>query len=428
MFSKASRKLTTLLQKSVVKDSAWMLSSQGASAIFQLAYFIMLARYLGAENFGYFSGVKAIFAIIFPFVGLGMEDILVRNVSRDQSRFSLDWGTALLGLLLSLGIALVTAFPLTVALIPSVSSLFIFFLFLADLVGLSFCKLAGCAFMSFHQVKQASQYGLIYVILKTIAVFFLPFFPKENILLAWGLLYCVSSIAPGIILLVLVHQKLGKPTFDLKSINISNLKEGLLFSVSASAVTINSEVDRSMLVTLSSPMAAGIYGAGYRFIDMLGMPIIAVLGANYARFFKYGESGIQGTLGFARKLLPPAVLYGIASGAALIIFSPFVPKILGEEYTQASSVLVWFAPLHLLTSLQFLAADTLTGAGFQKSRSIVQVMAAALNVCLNFFLIPLFSWQGAIWATLSSETFRLITLWIIIFFLYRKKVREKNSL
>jgi O-antigen/teichoic acid export membrane protein len=61
------------------------------------------------------------------------------------------------------------------------------------------------------------------------------------------------------------------------------------------------------------------------------------------------------------------------------------------------------------------AADTLTGANYQSARSIAQVMAAVINALLNFWLIPLYAWHGAIWATIASECLLMIFLWAFVF-------------
>ena len=71
-----------------------------------------------------------------------------------------------------------------------------------------------------------------------------------------------------------------------------------------------------------------------------------------------------------------------------------------------------------------MAADTLTGSGHQKSRSIVQVGAALVNVVLNIILIPLFSWKGAAIATIISDSVRLVCLWLIVFILYRRESKQ----
>jgi O-antigen/teichoic acid export membrane protein len=406
---------------SLFRDSFWMLLTKAITMIAQVAYFIFVARYLGTENYGLFEGTKALWAIMFPFIGIGMGDILIQQTSRDSSRFSQSWGSTLLVFILSAVVALAAFFPLTIVLLPSASPIFIFLIFLADAVGLKLCMLSSQAFAAKHQIKQGAQYGMIYMVTKLIAAFFLPLFPEENRLLAWGFLYCIGSLLPGIILLYIVQTKLGKPKFNLKALQVSHIKQGFFFSLAESASVINGNIDRTMLVSMANPVAAGIYSAGYRFIDMGYIPIFAIQGASYPRFFKHGEAGLRGSLGFAKKLAPVIILYGLGTLGVLALFSPLVPKILGEEFSQSSAVLVWLAPIHLMYGLQYLASDSLTGAGFQRSRSFVQVGAAFLNIGLNLYLIPLYSWKGAIWATLASEVFKVIFLWLIILIFLRRQ-------
>jgi O-antigen/teichoic acid export membrane protein len=225
----------------------------------------------------------------------------------------------------------------------------------------------------------------------------------------------------------LVCNILGKPKFSSLKLN-GDLGQGLYFAISESASTINANIDKTMLVSLSTAEAAGLYAAAYRVIDVGSVPIFSVLGASYAKFFQHGLSGIKGSLGFAKRLLPGIALYGIVAAIGLWLVAPFVPLILGEEYKNAVGTLRWLAPVPFYIGVQYMAADALTGAGFQRSRSIIQVSAAILNVGLNIILIPLYSWKGAIWATLSSETFKLIALWIIVFVLYNQQMKKELKL
>lgn len=421
MIHKIREKVSQISKKSFFRDSFWMLLAKVLSMVIQLAYFILLARYLGSEYYGIFEGTKAIWAIIFPFIGMGAGDILVQDVSRVSDAFPKRWGDTISVFLISIAIALIFIFPAVVLFLPTVPPIFILLTLIADLGGLKLCGLAERAFIANHQIKQASQYGMIYTISKLIGVLFLPLFPSEVRLQGWGVIYCLSSLLPAFILYMMIWTRIGKPIFRRDFLDLDSVKQGFFFSLSESASGINAQMDRAMLVSLASPAAAGIYSAGYRFIDMGYIPIFAIQGASYPRFFKHGEQGIRGTVGFAKKLMLPGLAYGILTLITLVFLAPFVQYILGEEFAQSSQVLLWLAPIHLLYMLQFLAADSLTGAGFQRSRSFIQVTAAVLNISLNLYLIPIYSWQGAIWATLSSELFKSVSLWIVVGLLYRRE-------
>ena len=100
---------------------------------------------------------------------------------------------------------------------------------------------------------------------------------------------------------------------------------------------------------------------------------------------------------------------------------------LGKEYLASVEVLQWMAPIHLVSSIQLLAADILTGAGFQSPRSAIQVTAALLNFGLNFWWIPIFSWKGSAGATLISEALKTLALWLVVAYLYRQQIAKSKT-
>ena len=419
-------KIKKILNASLVKDSMWMLSSQILGVFIQGAYFIIVARVLGAEAYGIFIGIAAFVKLFFPFVGWGSSDIFLKNVARDPKVFRGYWGTTLLtSFIFVLGII-----PIVLGLIyaiygPNTSLLLVLFILLADLLGGKFSLLAAAAFLALDQMKLNALYRLLGGVSKLIsAISLLVFFEHGNVI-AWGGLYCLGSIVPAIISLLTVNKLFGSPIFNLKKYP-PELSEGFFFAIAQSAETVNGQIDRTMLVSLASADAAGIYAAGYRFIDVGYIIIIAVMSATYTRFLRYGASGIRAGLKFASKLIPIAIGYGVISAIALIGISPFISNILGEEFAQSGSVLLWLAPIHLIATLQFIAADTLTGAGFHKARSAIQVTAAVVNFSANLYLIPRFSWQGAAWATLTSEMFKLVTLWLLVFYYNRQETIQEQ--
>ena len=420
-------KIKRALSGSLVKDSMWMLSSQILGIFVQGTYFIIIARVLGAESYGIFIGIAAFVKLVFPFVGCGSSDIFVKNVARDTKVFRGYWGTALLtSLIFILGIVPIMLGLVRVIFTPDTPLLLVLFILLADLLGGKMSILASGAFLACDQVKLNAQNRLLYGVGKLIAAIALLVFFEDGNVIAWGGLYCLGSILPATVSVLTVNRLFGNPVFNLKKYP-PEFSEGFFFAIAQSAETVNGQIDRTMLVSLASADAAGIYAAGYRFIDVGYIVIIAVMSATYTRFLRHGAAGIKVGLKFASKLIPIAVGYGIVSAIALLSVAPFTANILGTEYAQSADVLRWLAPIHLIATLQFIAADILTGAGFHRSRSILQVTAACINFGANLYLIPRFSWYGAAWATLTSETFKLVTLWLLVLFYSNKSDIQNHS-
>ncbi|HEY9769837.1 MAG TPA: oligosaccharide flippase family protein [Coleofasciculaceae cyanobacterium] len=426
-------KIARITKKSLFQDTSWMLIARLFNVIVQAAYFVILARSLGAENYGSFVAVTALASLLFPFIALGSDDVLVKEVSVNRTIFSSYWGNTLLILLVN-SICLTSCLLLLARLIfpDNISLLTIAFLLIADLFGLGLQEVSNKALRAIGFVDKAAQLVVLSTVGKLLAVLCLITF-VDNLnsatnleLNTWSVLYFASSFLVGLFALGSVNKIGGKPTLKLTRLK-SDIAQGIYFAIGMSANNINNNIDKTMLASMATLDATGIYGSAYRFINIGDVPAMALFSASYPRFFQEGSRGFKSCLNFAKKLLPIILVYGVFSFAAFEIFAPLVPKILGAEYQNAISTLRWLAPLPFITALQLLTANTLTGLGYQRSRSIVQIIAAMINVILNFWLIPIFGLYGAIWATLTSDGIRMISLNIVLFYLYRKSQKPATE-
>ena len=220
--------------------------------------------------------------------------------------------------------------------------------------------------------------------------------------------------------MLLVHFLLGAPKLVLARIK-HELVEGVYFSISNSAYTIYNDIDKTMLARLATLEATGIYAAAYRLIDVAFIPITSIAGAAYAEFFRKGKDGIKVTLAFAKPLIAISSAYSLLAGIGLIVLSPIVPHILGDEYINVVPALQWLAPIPLFRAMQHFGGDVLSGTGFQIFRSSAEVFVAVFNIAINLYLIPLYSWQGAAWASLASDGLLMIMLWSLVAFQYHKQ-------
>ncbi|MCC0177341.1 oligosaccharide flippase family protein [Waterburya agarophytonicola K14] len=416
-------KATNLFQSGLAQDASWMLISKLFNVIMQAGYFIIVARLLGKENYGSFIVITASASIIFPFIALGSEHVLVKNVATNRASFSMYWGNTLV-LLISGGALLTVALLFFSPLIfpQNITWLTTLLILLSDLICLGLLDISYKALVAASMVKKTAQLGILSTCGKLLAALSLSTFFAQPSITTWGYLYFTSSAITAAIAILVVNKMVATPRPVFSELK-SNIGQGLYFSISASANNINAGLDKSMLGKLSNVASAGIYGSAYRFIDVGNVPLLALFGASYKRFFQHGASGIKGSFNFAKRLLPMLVFYAIASLIGYWLLAPFIPTILGEEYREAIGALLWLSPLPAIAAFQYLAADTLTGSGHQKARSMVQLGAAVLNIILNIWLIPQFSWKGAAWATLISDSIRLVSLWLIVFLLYRRANR-----
>jgi O-antigen/teichoic acid export membrane protein len=119
--------------------------------------------------------------------------------------------------------------------------------------------------------------------------------------------------------------------------------------------------------------------------------------------FRAGQDGMSGSLRYIRRMLLKAIAYSAVMLICLIIFAPIVPRILGREYTRTAEALRWLAVLPPLKSVHAFLADALTGAGYQRLRTGIQVVVAIVNVGINLWIIPAYSWRGAAWSSVACD-------------------------
>ncbi len=413
--------INRLLQQPIVRGTLWLLVGRGFRLVLQAAYFVMIARTLGVENYGAFVGTTALVAIVSPFIGLGIDTLLIKNVAKNRDLFSEYWGNALLmvvvtgfglmGLLLLIG---------PILLPRSISPLLIFLVAMSDLIFGSITNIAGRSFQAVDRLNISAQIGISIMFMKVVAAFSLMSFFADPTPLEWVYLYLLSSIISALLAVILVHRLLGSPTLALSRI-MPELAEGIYFSISNSAYTIYNDIDKTMLARLSTLEATGIYAAAYRLIDVAFIPVTSIAGAAYAEFFRKGKDGIAATVAFAKPLVLITSTYSVLAGIGLLLFSPIVPQILGDEYISVVQALRWLAPIPLFRAMQHFGGDILSGTGFQGLRSSLEVIISVFNIAINLWLIPRYSWQGAAWSSLASDGLLMMMLWSMVAFLYHNQ-------
>lgn len=390
----------------------------------QAAYFVVVARTLGVNDFGAFSAIVALAAIMAPFSTLGSGNLFTKHVRRDRSSAGAKWSLAIMVTLVS-GICLTGLLTLLGPWVapPSVPWMAILLVGLTDLLLSRIVDIAGQAHLAMGSASRMAFLPVGLVSIRLVAALVLAAGPWEPSPLSWAALYLASTIPVAAIALYLTRRLVGRASASLRDF-VSDWREGIYFSVSLSAQSIYNDIDKVMLGRLSSLQATGVYTAAYRIVDVACAPMRGIFAAAYPRFFDYQAGGIRATLAFTRRLAAPVISVAAAASLGLFACADLAPLILGAEYVKVVGTLRALAFLPILKAVQTLAADTLTGAGFQGSRASIQVAVAVLNIGANLVLIPIYSLQGAVAATLGCDAVLAIALWILVV----RRVRQDRKL
>lgn len=420
--------IRSLVIKKVVLNTVWILLSKVIQIFIQFYYFVFITRALGPSDYGGFMAVLALTYVVAPFSSWGRGALLVRNVSRDPASFSYSWGNALLvtvcfGSLFSVAIVAISPWVLP----QSLPLALVIYITISLLIFDRLTLVAGYAFQALQRLEITALLNVLSRLSNLVAAAIFVGFDRSHDLILLGQIYLGTVIAVSIISFILVQNQLGSPRLDFKAI-IKDLKHGFYLSIGMSSQTIYNHIDKTMLAKLSTLSSTGAYAAGFRLVQIATIPIVAIGGAAYAKFFQKGEKGIQGSWSLAKRLLPISVGYSALASLALYFGAGYAPLILGEEFSDVVEVIRWLAIVPLLRTLHFFPSDALTAADRHSVRTSLQAGTAILNVVLNFWWIPLLSWRGAVASTLACDLALAIGLIVVVQTLVNREARGQEHL
>jgi O-antigen/teichoic acid export membrane protein len=394
-------------------NTAWMCARSVARLILVSAYFVAVARGLGAAGYGEFMTVAALAAMLAPFGGLGSGNLLVRDVSREPAALPERWSTALVttalsGLLLTAVLVVVASYALA-----GVPLVLVALVGLADLVFAQFADVCGKAFQAEQRLDLTASLDTFLSVAKLAAAVALWVLITEPTPVIWAACYATANVLAAAVSVGAIYARHRRLPLRL-TISGRATREGFYFSLSLWAQAVQRDIDKMLIVRLAGPQAAGIYTAASRIAEMAFTPVHSLLAATYPGFFRHGAAGLRGAMAFARPLVVVGGLYGLVAALGLALAAPMLPLVLGEEYAGAVESLRWLALLPLLKALHYVAGDVLTGAGFQRLRSGLQLLVGAAGVGLAMWAIPLYAWRGAAGAAIAANVLLVVASWAAI--------------
>lgn len=381
-----------------------MVGSQFSIAIFQGIQFLLVARALGASQFGIVAGALAITSALLPFSGLGVGNVAIMRLARKEAPASLCYGNSILvatlsgALLCWIAVLAGPAFLRDDSLRTLIAVFAVSEILITKFIDISAQIHLGQERQAFAGICLASL-GLARALMAGVFFVLAP--------AGGGLTWAWFHLAAGMIALVFVSaltiSKIGRPRFAPRRV-ISDMRIGVFFSIGLASKSIYTDIDKAVLARYATPEIIGAYTAAFRVIYMAFTPISAVLVSQQGQMFREGGGkGLAGTLRFANRLVRYGLVYCLSFALMVFIFAPMIEWVLGEGYALSTEIIKALAFLPIALMLQSVYAAALMGADKQLSRSIAQVAVALICFVLNMHFIPSLSWAGAVMSTYLSQ-------------------------
>jgi O-antigen/teichoic acid export membrane protein len=418
------RVIRRIKRSPIVYGFSIIIAANLARQLLQLVSLVIIARFLGTTQFGEFASIVAVVGIVAAFAGWGSDQLVVRTVAQDRRSFSqaVSSGLTFYGLSAPALIALCSvAIPTIFRSFTSITV--VFPIALSDILFTRLNVFAGACYQARHEAKATASNNLSFSAVRLIAVgIWLLTVPRYS-LTSWAWFYCLSS---GIAGLLSIGRLLRKVDLTRWHVEWHEWKDGFLFSLQMASFSAFRDTDKPIVSYLSSPSTVGIYAAAFRISDAAAMPIRALMYATFPHFFRHAKTGQHHSLEFAIKILPAALVMGVAAGATLVGVAPLVPSIFGTTYLPARSLLVILAGLPLLYGLYYLAGDVLISTGYIWLRGCLQIAMPVLDIALCFALVPSYGAAGAAVATMLSHLSLAAASWIAVAIIVKSRVVQET--
>lgn len=410
-FSKFLRdRLKRIRESGMAKDTSWVMAGQGMRFVLQAGYFVMLARVLGAEQFGVFAGASAFAALAAPFSSLGAHMLFMRYVKADPRQFARYWGNILLAAVAA-NIVLVTALWATAAhFLSPASAAVIVPVALANCLLGQLIQGVVVIFQTYLMMRLVAFWNSMLNALRFVAVTVMMLMLHHATAGQWAWISASLALIICALAIAAVVARFGPPKLDPRLL-ITSVGEGLLYSMSGSSASAYNDLDKTLLSHYRMNVANGLYTAAYRIIDVATIPVTSLESASLPRFFEMAKDNVSSAVRFAWRVLGRSALFGAGAGVAAFLCAPLVPILLGQAFAQSALVLRWLCLIPVFRAVHQITGAALTGTGHQAYRTSAQIAVTLLNLGLNLIWIPTHGWLGAAWASLITDGTLGILCW-----------------
>ncbi len=398
----------------MARNASFIFGGQGLSFLIQAAYFVLLARLLGAAEYGVFSGAFALISIVAPYSALGANMLFMRYVPREAGTGPVYWGNSLL-ITAVLSAILAIAFAFFGPYYTHIQSPMLFVvLTVANCFLQQVILIAASVYQTFEKMQYTATLTLISNLVRLLVLVIMKLVWHHATALQWSVGMTVGTALAALWSVHIVYREISGIGFSVP-LALRRLWEGVGYSFAGSTQAIYNDLDKTLLSHYNMSAQNGPYTLAYRITDFATSPIGAVDTVILPRFFQYGAERMPEVMHLFRKSMRTVVLMGVGVGVVLLLSAPLVPRIVGKDFTNIVLALRWLCVLPVLRGVHRVSGSALTGVGYQNARTGSQLVVAAINLGLNVWWIPRFGWIAAAWSSVVADALLAVFNVILLF-------------
>lgn len=390
---------------SLVNNSAWLFSEQMLRMAISMVTGVLIARYLGPNQFGWLSFAIAVVGFITSLTSMGLNAVVVREIARAPQEENVLIGTvfilrlvgAVSGFLLCAAGSIFTGNGLDVekilVLITGLGLIFQAF----DVIDLVFQAHRRARISAWIRMGAFSIGGLVKVLL---IVLHAPVFAFALAIVAELALCAIGWTAS----IVVCKWKVREWRFE-RDYASRLLRESWPLAVSGIAIYAQAYADQVVIGMMLGSSDLGQYAAAMRWITAIAfIPLViqTVAAPEIAIAKTQNEEVYKMRL---HQLYCVMMLAFFLTAVPLALLGPALTHLLyGKSFGAAAALLPLLSLRQFFTNFGLARAIFITNDRLLRFSLATAVAGAIVNILLNLALIPRFGMQGAIVSSLASYT------------------------
>ena len=389
--------------QTLFKNVSWVAISQVITNICAFLWTILIARYLGVNDYGTLSFVISFTVLIGMGTDIGITTFSTRELAKNKSKTKKFINNLIIyKILLSV---IICIFTVLIVYLLGYNNLVIE-LTLIMIIESSFITMFNFINGVF-QAHESLRTPSVGVIIYSLSLLFLIFLIT---ILNFGIIAIAIAYSMGYLFALLYVsnkflKEFGFPEFEIdlpfwKEVTVKSLPFGLTLFF----YTIYFSIDVVMISGLAGDYATGLYNSAYKVISVFTafyviyqyviFPLMSKLYTEDTNLLK-----ISFEQSFKYSLL---ILFPIIVG--VYFYSPYIINLIYSSAFALASVpmqiLIWTVVFLFINGV---ATSLLNSIGKEFDVTKIYIIAAIFNIAVNYFLIPKYTYIGASIATVLSE-------------------------
>lgn len=188
-------------------------------------------------------------------------------------------------------------------------------------------------------------------------------------------------------------------------------KEAIPITMGYAIGSLYYRLDTVMLSQMDTLRAVGLYGIGYKFSDIMGVLPLALLASVFTLLLQTWQRDTEAFKHTLRSAWVLLLVSAFGVTTLLAIFTrPLIVLLYGDRYEDASNAARLVVAGQGVRFFTVLCVTVLISVSRNVLYAVASVVGLALNVVLNLYLIPRYSFGGAAFATIVTEIVVLAVL------------------